>query len=93
MSPTDFFLLFVSMAFAAASLAVHGWTLNGIVPALFAMAGGFWQLGMQWLRHRSWLKHRDSGIAPSTDLLALLAAIGWMLGMLGALLWVVLNRK
>lgn len=93
MSPTDFFLLFVSLAFAAASIAVHGWTLNGIGPAMLATVGGFWQLGVQWLRHRSWLKHRDSGSAPSTEPLALSAAIGWMLGMLGALLWAVLNRK
>lgn len=93
MSPTDFFLLFVSLAFAATSIAVHGWTLNGIGPALLATVGGFWQLGVQWLRHRSWLQHRDSGSAPSTEPLSLSAAIGWMLGMLGALLWAVLNRK
>lgn len=67
MSPTDFFLLSVSLAFAAASIAVHGRTLNAIGPALFATVGGFWQLAMQWLRHRSWLQHRASGVAPSTQ--------------------------
>lgn len=93
MSPTDFFLLFVSLAVAATSIAVHGWTFNGIGPALFAMIAGFWQLGMQWLRHRSYLQHRDSGSAPSTNSLASSAAIGWMTGMVCALLWAVMNRK
>lgn len=93
MSPTDFFLLFVSLAFAAASIAAHGWTLNGIGPASIAAAAGFWQFWMQWLRHGSWLKHRDSGFAPGTQRLALSAAIGWMIGMLGALMWIIMNHK
>lgn len=88
MSPTDFFLLFVSLAFAAVSIAVRGWTLGGIGPALLATAGGIWQFWVQWLRRRSWLKHRDSEtVLPSTEPLALSAAIGWMLGMGWALLW------
>lgn len=93
MNPTDFFLLLVSLMVAAVSVLVRGWTFSGIGPAILASAGGFWQLWMQWLRHRSWLRHRDSGFAPGTQYLELSAAIGWMIGMGGALLWVALAWK
>jgi hypothetical protein len=53
MNPGDFLLLLLSLALAGISLLSHGWTLNGIGPALLSTAGGFWQLWMQWLRHRS----------------------------------------
>ena len=48
---------------------------------------------MQWLRHRSWLRHRDSEFAPGTQHLALLAAIGWLLCIVGACIWAVLIAK
>jgi hypothetical protein len=93
MSPTDFTLLFFSLAFAVLSLLAHGWTWNGAGPALLASAGGSWQLWMQWLRHRSWLRHRDSGFAPGTQHLALAAALAWSLTMVGAVVWAVLAWK
>jgi hypothetical protein len=66
---------------AALSLLAHGWTSGGVGPAALASAGGAWQLGMQWLRHR------DSGFAPGTQHLALAAAVGWFLGVAGAAVW------
>jgi hypothetical protein len=87
MSPTDLLLLLLSLALAALSLLAHGWTSGGVGPAALASAGGAWQLGMQWLRHRSWLRHRDSGFAPGTQHLALAAAVGWFLGVAGAAVW------
>lgn len=87
MNPTDFFLLLLSLLMAAASLAIGGWTFNGIGPAVLSSAGGFWQLSMQWLRHRSWLRHRESGFAPGTQCLALAAALGWFVVIVGAGLW------
>jgi hypothetical protein len=93
MNPTDFILLFCSLALAVVSLLAHGSTLSGVGPALLASAGGFWQLWMQWLRHRSWLRHRDSGFAPGTQHLALAAAVGWFLGTVGAAIWSVLAWK
>jgi hypothetical protein len=93
MNPTDFILLLFSLAFAGMSLLAHGWTLNGGGPALLASAGGIWQLWMQWLRHQSWLRHGESGFAPSTQHLALAAALGWFFGRGGAAVWSVLAWK
>jgi hypothetical protein len=59
-------LLFLLLGFAALSVLAHGWTLTGVGPALLVTAGGFWQLWMQWLRHRSWLRYKDSDFAPDT---------------------------
>jgi hypothetical protein len=87
MNPTDFILLLTALGYAALAILVHGWTWNGVGPAVLATAGGLWQLGMQWLRHRSWLRHRDSGFAPGTQHLALAAAAGWGLGIVGAVIW------
>lgn len=92
MNPMDFVLLLQSAGVAIFSLARHGWTLNGIGPAVLSMTAGAWQLSMQWLRHRSWLRHRDSGFAPGTQHLALSAAIGWGIGMVGAMIWLVAVR-
>jgi hypothetical protein len=93
MNPSDFLLLFLSLGFAALSLLAHGWTLNGVGPALLATAGGIWQLWMQWLRHRSWLRHRDSGFVPGTQHLALSAWLGWSLAIGAAITWAMLTMK
>ena len=93
MNPGDLLLLFLSLAFAGLSLVAHGWTLNGVGPALLATAGGFWQLWMQWLRHRSWLRHKDSGFAPGTQHLAISAWLGWSLGVFAAVIWAMLTLK
>lgn len=93
MNPTDIFLLLLSLLVAFTSLAIQGWTINGIGPAVLASAGGFWQLWMQWLRHRSWLRHRESGFAPGTQHLALAATLGWFLAMVGAGVWLMANWK
>ena len=93
MSPTDFLLLVISLAVAAGSVFVRGWTLDGVGPAGLLLAGGFWQFWMQWLRHRSWLRHRESGFAPGTQHLAISAALGYGLGMTGALIWVLATRN
>jgi hypothetical protein len=93
MNPGDFILLILSLAFAAVSLVAHGWTVNGIGPALLSTAGGLWQLWMQWLRHRSWLRHKDEGFAPSTQHLAISAWLGWSLGVFAAVIWTILTLK
>lgn len=93
MNPGDLILLFLSLALAAPSLLAHGWTLNGIGPALLSIAGGVWQIWMQWLRHRSWLRHRDSGFVPGTQHLALSAWLGWSLGVFAAVIWTILTLK
>lgn len=93
MNPGDFILLLLSLAFAALSLLAHGWTLNGIGPALLSTAGGFWQLWMQWLRHRSWLRHKDEGFAPGTQHLAISAWLGWSLAVFAAVSWAMLTLK
>jgi hypothetical protein len=87
MNPADFILLFLALVFAVVNLCAHGWTLNGIGPALLSMTGSFWQLGMQWLRHRNWLRHRDSGFAPGTQHLAVSAWLGWSLMTFVAVIW------
>jgi hypothetical protein len=87
MNPGDFILLFVSLTFAALNLTAHGWTLNGIGPALLATAGGLWHLWLQSLRHQSWLRHKESGFAPGTQHLALAAVVGWSLSVLVAVFW------
>jgi hypothetical protein len=87
MNPGDFLLLFLSLGFAFMSLLVHGFTPNGIGPALLATAGGFWQLWMQWLRHRSWLRHKDSDFIPGTQHLAIAAWLGWSLATFAAVIW------
>jgi hypothetical protein len=92
MNPMDFILLIVSIAVAVMSVVVQGWTLNGIGPALLASTGGIWQFWMQWLRHLSWLHHRESGSVPGTQHLAISAAVGWFLGMAGAMLWILATR-
>ena len=93
MNPGDFILLFLSLAFAALNLLAHGWTLNGIGPALLSGMGGCWQLWMQWLRHRNWQRHRDSGFAPGTQHLAFSAWLGWSLATFTALVWAILTFK
>ncbi|MFO0866574.1 MAG: hypothetical protein U0744_18365 [Gemmataceae bacterium] len=93
MNPGDFLLLFLSLGFAALSLVAHGWTLNGIGPAVLSTVGGFWQLWMQWLRHRSYLRHRDSGFIPGTQHLAISAWLGWSLAGLAAVIWAMLTMK
>jgi hypothetical protein len=90
--PMDFIVLIFSIAAAAMSVLAQGWSLNGIGPAILLIAGGVWQFWMQWLRHRSWLRHRDSGFAPGTQHLALAAAVGWLLGLTGATIWIVATR-
>jgi hypothetical protein len=92
MNPMDIILLIVSVAAAVMSVLTQGWSLNGIGPAILSITGGLWHLWMQWLRHRSWLRHRDSGFAPGTQHLALSAAVGWFLGMTGALIWIGATR-
>src|SRR4051794_27602954 len=87
MNPTDLILLLLSLAFATFSLLAHGWRSNGMGPALLCSAGGFWQLWMQWLRHRSWLRHRDSDFVPGTQHLAISAAAGWFLASTAAVTW------
>src|SRR5690242_5864241 len=93
MNPGDYLLLLISLGCAAVSLLAHGWTLNGIGPALLSTAGGFWQLWMQWLRHRSWLRHKESGFAPGTQHLAISAWLGWSLTAFAALIWAMLTLK
>lgn len=93
MNPGDFILLFLSLAFAALNLLLHGWKLNGIGPALLSTAGGFWQLWLQWLRHRSWLRCRHSGFAPGTQHLAISAWLGWSLASFVALVWAGITLK
>lgn len=93
MNPGDYLLLLLPLGFAAVSLLAHGWTLNGIGPAVLSTAGGFWQLWMQWLRHRSWLRHKDSGFAPGTQHLAISAWLGWSLTAFAALIWGMLTLK
>jgi hypothetical protein len=88
MSPAHLFPQFLSLVLAILCVVVHGWTLNGVGPALLAVAGGFWEFWMQWLRHRNWLRHRDSGFVPGTQHLALSAAVGWFLGVVAAAVWV-----
>lgn len=92
MNPMDFILLMASFAVAVMSVGTQGWTLPAVGAAMLSMAGGIWQSWMQWLRHRSWVHHRDSGAAPSTQHLALSAAIGWFLGVAGAILWILATR-
>jgi hypothetical protein len=87
MNPGDFILLILALGFAVLSLLAHGFTPNGVGPALLATAGGVWQLWMQWLRHRSWLRHQDSGFAPGTQHLATAAWIGWSIATMTAVIW------
>lgn len=91
MNPGDFILLFLSLGFGGLSLVAHGWTLHGIGPAVLATAGGFWQLWLQWLRHRSWVRHKDERFSPGTQHLALAAWLGWALTMLAAVTWAMLT--
>jgi hypothetical protein len=89
MNPGDFLLLFLSLGFALMSLLAQGFTLNGIGPVLLATIGGFWQLWMQWLRHRSWLRHKDSDFVLGTQHLAVSAWLGWSLATITAVIWAV----
>ncbi len=93
MNPGDLLLLLLPLPFAGLCLLAHGWTLNGIGPALLATAGGFWQLWMQWLRHRSWLRHKDSDFIPGTQHLAISGWLGWSLGVFAAMIWAMLTMK
>lgn len=93
MNPSDFILLLLSLGFAVLSLLAHGWTLNGVGPALLATTGGIWQLWMQWLRHRNWLRHRDSDFIPGTQHLAISAWLGWSLAVCAAVIWAMLTLK
>ena len=89
MNPSDLILLVLSLSLAAISLLAHGWTANGVGPAVLATAGGLWQLWMQWLRHRSWLRHRECDFVPGTQHLAISAWLGWSLATLAAVIWAV----
>jgi hypothetical protein len=93
MNPGDLLLLLLSLAFAGLCLLAHGWTLNGVGPAMLATAGGFWQHWMQWLRHRSWLRHKDSGFAPGTQHLAISAWLGWSLAVFVAVIWAMMTLE
>jgi|GEM_PF-2967827 len=93
MNPSDLILLVLSLGFAAISLLVHGFTPNGVGPALLATAGGFWQLGMQWLRYRNWMRHRDSDFIPGTLHLAITAWLGWSLATFAAVIWAVVALR
>jgi hypothetical protein len=92
MSPTDFVLLAISVTAGTFCVITRGWTMNGIGPATLLIAGGLWQLWMQWLRHRSWLQSRGRKSAPATQHLAISAALGWLLGIAGALVWILIAR-
>ena len=87
MSPGDLSLLLLALAFAAVNLLVHGWTADGLGPALLCLAGGLWQGWMQWLRTRTWERHRDTGFVPGTQHLAIAAWLGWSLATFAALIW------
>jgi len=89
----DFILLLASLLFTVLAVFAHGWTLNGIGPALLATSGGFWPLWMEWLRRRGWLRHKGSGFAPRTQHLALAAVAGWSLCVLVAVIWTVTTLK
>lgn len=52
---------------------------KGILPLCIVLAGVAWWMLMEWLRHRSWKRHKDSGFAPGTQHLAMLAAAGVLL--------------
>lgn len=93
MSPGDLLLLLLPLAFAGICLLAHGWSWNGIGPALLATVGGVWNLWMQWLRHRNWLRHKDSDFIPGTQHLAISAWLGWSLGVYAALIWAILTMK
>ena len=93
MNPGDLLLLLLSVGFAVMCLLAHGWTLNGIGPALLSTVGGIWQLWMQWLRHRSYLRHKDEDFIPGTQHLAISAWLGWSLTALAALIWAMLTMK
>ena len=92
MNPMDFILLIVSVAVAVVSIITQGWTSHGLGPALLSVAGGIWQFWMQWLRHGIWLRHRDSGFSAGTQHLAISAAVGWFIGMAGAMIWLLVTR-
>src|SRR5437773_1686034 len=93
MTPTDLILVLMSFGTACLAIVAQGWTFHGVGPASLALAGGFWQLWTQWLRHRSWLRHRDSGFVPGTQHLALSEAVGWCMATVGAMIcvWVALK--
>jgi hypothetical protein len=93
MNPGDCLLLFLSLGFAFMSLLVHGFTPNGVGPALLATAGGIWQLWMQWLRHRTWLRHKDTGFAPGTQHLAIAAWLGWSIAAFAAVTWAFMRSE
>lgn len=92
MSPVDVILLIVSIGVGVMSVVVHGWTVHGVGPAVLSIAGGLWQFWMQWLRHQCWLRHRDSGFAPGTQHLVISAAAGWLIGIVGAMIWLLVTR-
>jgi hypothetical protein len=83
MTPSDVILLLLSVGFAGLALAAHGATIHGLGPAALALIAGGWQCFMQWLRRR----HRDSHFTPGTQQWVMLAAVGWSLGMLVAVIW------
>lgn len=93
MNPDEYLKLLLSLAFAMISLLAHGWTVNGIGPAPLSTAGGFWQLWMQWLRHRSYLRHKDSDFIPGTQHLAISGWLGWSLATFTAVIWGMLTLK
>jgi hypothetical protein len=92
MNPFDFFWLTYALLLAILTVTIRGWNVNGVVPGLLWIAGAFWHLLMQWLRHRSWLRHRDSGFSPGTQHLALSAVVGLGLGMIGGTIWLLVTH-
>ena len=68
MNPMDFILLIVSITVAVLSVVAQGWTVQGIGPAIFSMAGGIWQCWMQWLRHRNWLRIEILTLYPARNI-------------------------
>jgi hypothetical protein len=77
MNPGDVLMLLMSLALAGMVLFTHGWSLTGMALAVFALAGGLWNLWMQQLRHRVWLQHKDSEFVPGTQHLAISGWLGW----------------
>ena len=92
MNPTDVLILLVTWGLAAALAFRQGRTPSDLGQAALLFIGGAWHTFFQWLRHRSWLRHRESGFAPGTQHLALLAVAGLGICLGGAALWAALGR-